>query len=324
VIIARSPFRMSLGGGGTDLPSYYRDYGGFLIAAAIDKSMYVSAHRTFGPQVVVRYAKIERVDSPSEIAHPIVREALKLLGFTERSLEITSMADIPAGTGLGSSASFCTALLKALYRLRNQVVTPEQLAIQACHIEIDLLGEPTGKQDQYVAAYGGLNCYEFYRDDTVVVTPLNLRDETLGKFAERVLLFSTGMSRQAPEILRAQDDGTRQGTLDMLDNLHMTKQIGYESRRTLELGDLDAYGRLLHEHWQHKKKRSTLMTNGSLDRWYEVALANGATGGKVIGAGGGGFFMFYATDPSALRRALEKEGLAELRFSFDFEGCRIL
>jgi D-glycero-alpha-D-manno-heptose-7-phosphate kinase len=324
VIIARSPLRLSLGGGGTDLPSYYRDYGGFLIAAAIDKAVYVTVHRTFLSELVVRYSRIERVRHPHEVHHPIVREALRLLDVTEPNVEITSMADIPAGTGLGSSGSFGAALLKALHRFRNKVITPHDLAEKACHIEIDRLGEPVGKQDQYVAAFGGVNAYEFHPDDTVAVTPLNVPEDTLREFEVRVLLFSTGIVRQAPEILKDQDDKTRQRSADMIQNLHSIKEIGYESRAVLEAGKLDAYGELLHEHWERKRQRSRVISNPRIDHWYDVARANGAVGGKLIGAGGGGFLMFLADDPTRLRRALGAEGLAELRFRFDYEGTRIL
>ena len=324
MIIARSPLRLSLGGGGTDLPSYYRQYGGFLIAAAIDKAVYVTVHRTFLAELVVRYSKIERVQHAGEVKHPIVREALQLLNITERNIDITSLADIPAGTGLGSSGSFGTALLKALYRYRNKVIAQGDLAEAACHIEIDRLGEPVGKQDQYVAAFGGVNAFEFRPDGKVVVTPLELSAETLRAFEERVLLFSTGIIRQAPEILKDQDDKTKKQSADMIQNLHYIKQIGYESKQVLEKGDLNAYGRLLHEHWEHKRQRSKMISNSRIDHWYEAARANGAAGGKLIGAGGGGFLMFYADDPTHLRRAMEAEGLAELRFTFDYEGTRIL
>jgi D-glycero-alpha-D-manno-heptose-7-phosphate kinase len=324
VIITRSPLRISLGGGGTDLPSYYRKYGGFLIAAAIDRAVYVCVQHTFLAELVVRYSRIERVPHADDIKHPIVREALRHLGVTEPNVEITSMADIPAGTGLGSSGSFGTALLKALYRFRNKVITPPELAEAACHIEIDVLKEPVGKQDQYVAAFGGVNAYEFRPDDSVAVTPLTLSDDTLREFEVRVLLFSTGIVRQAPEILKDQDDRTRECSAEMIANLHHIKQIGYESRAVLEAGRLDEYGRLLDEHWQEKRKRSKLISNPRIDRWYEAARRNGAVGGKLIGAGGGGFLMFLADDPTRLRRALAAEGLAELRFGFDYEGTRIV
>jgi D-glycero-alpha-D-manno-heptose-7-phosphate kinase len=324
MIIARSPLRITLGGGGTDLPSYYRDFGGFLIAAAIDKGVYVCVHRTFLDEMVVRYSRIERVAHPRDVQHPIIRLGCAHLGITEHNVEITSMADIPAGTGLGSSGSFGTALLKALYRFRNKTTTPGDLAETACHIEIDQLKEPVGKQDQYVAAFGGLNCYEFRPDDSVVVTPLALSEDTLREFEVRVLLFSTGIVRQAPDILKDQDDRTRQHSKEMISNLHTIKQIGYESKAVLEASNLDEYGKLLHEHWERKRARSKSISTPRIDRWYAIAKENGAIGGKLIGAGGGGFFMFMASDPTRLRRAMTAEGLAELRFGFDFEGTRIL
>jgi D-glycero-alpha-D-manno-heptose-7-phosphate kinase len=324
MIIARSPLRISLGGGGTDLPSYYREFGGFLLAAAIDKAVYVCVHRTFGKEMVIRYSKIERVQHRTEVHHPIIREALDILQIHERNIEITSLADIPAGTGLGSSGSFGTALLKALYRYRNKVITPSQVAELASHIEIERLKEPVGKQDQYVAAYGGINSYEFHPDDRVTVTPLNLSEETLDRLEERILLFSTGMTRQAGEILQDQDAQTRAQSPEMIQNLHHIKQIGYESKAVLERGDFDAYGRLLHEHWERKRQRSKLISNPEIDQWYELARSNGAVGGKLIGAGGGGFLMFYASNPTQLRRALEAKGLSELRYRFDYEGTRIL
>jgi D-glycero-alpha-D-manno-heptose-7-phosphate kinase len=324
VIIARSPLRISLGGGGTDLPSYYREFGGFLIAAAIDKAVYVCVHYTFHSEMIVRYSRIEKVQQPCEVQHPIVREALHMLGITDRNIEITSLADVPAGTGLGSSGSFGTALLKALHRFRNKAIAPQTLAEAACHIEIDVLHEPVGKQDQYVAAFGGINCYEFRADGSVAVTPLNMSDDTLEKFEDRVVIFSTGFVRQAPEILKDQDDKTRKRTQEMISNLHHIKQIGYESKTVLEAGKLEDYGRLLHEHWDRKRQRSKGITNPEIDHFYEVARANGAIGGKLIGAGGGGFLMFVADDPTNLRRAMAKEGLAELRFKFDFEGARII
>jgi D-glycero-alpha-D-manno-heptose-7-phosphate kinase len=324
VIIARSPLRISLGGGGTDLPSYYRQHGGFLLAAAIDKAVYVCVHRTFVPELVVRYSRIERVPQATALKHPIVREALALLDIREPNIEITSMADIPAGTGLGSSGSFGTALLKALHRHRNRVIAPAELAESACHIEIDVLGEPVGKQDQYVAAFGGINAYEFRPDDTVVVTPLKLSDDTLREFEARVLLFSTGLVRQAPDILRDQDERTKDASPEMIANLNRIKQIGYESRAVLEAGRLDFFGELLDEHWQQKRRRSGQISSPKIDHWYDVARRNGAVGGKLIGAGGGGFLMFLADDPGWLRRAMEAEGLAELHFGFDYDGTRIL
>jgi D-glycero-alpha-D-manno-heptose-7-phosphate kinase len=324
MIIARSPLRISLGGGGTDLPSYYREHGGFLLAAAIDKAVYVTVHRTFLPEMLIRYSQIERVSRAREVRHPIVREALDLLGFDQHTLEITSMADIPAGTGLGSSGSFGTALLKALYRYCNKVISQGDLAEKACHIEIERLAEPTGKQDQYVAAFGGVNCYEFHPDDRVTVTPLSLSDDTLDEFSLRVLMFSTGIVRQAPEILADQDTRTKKKNADMVANLHTIKQIGHQSRAVLEAGQLDEFGKLLDEHWQRKRRRSAMISNSQIDYWYDFARRNGAVGGKLIGAGGGGFLMFLADDAKRLRKAMEAQGLQELRFRFDYRGTTVL
>ena len=324
MIIARSPLRLSLGGGGTDLPSYYRAHGGFVIAGAIDAHVYVTIHRTFVPGLLLRYSRTEHVERPEQIQHPLLRSAFAHLGLRDNQIEITTMADIPAGLGLGSSGSFGTAMLKALHRFLRRPIDQRELAELACHLEINVLNEPVGKQDQYVAAFGGLNCYEFRPDDTVEVTPLQISNETLRRFYDQVLLFSTGIVRSAPSILKEQDGQTRAGNADMVNNLHEVKAIGYESRRAFELGDLDAFGELLGQHWGHKRKRSANMFTSDMDRWYALALANGAVGGKLIGAGGGGFFMFYATDPSALRQAMAHEGLPELRYAFSAVGTCLI
>jgi D-glycero-alpha-D-manno-heptose-7-phosphate kinase len=323
LIIARSPLRISLGGGGTDLPSYYRDHGGFLIAGAIDQHVYVTVHRRFVDGLVLRYSRIETVTARRDVEHPLIRAALDHLGIDDH-LEITTMADVPAGTGLGSSGSFGTALLKALHRHLRRTIDQRELAELACHLEIDVLREPVGKQDQYAAAFGGLNCYTFRDDDTVGIEPLAVSDDTLRRLDERLLMFSTAITRSAPEILREQDAKTRGADPAMIQNLHEVKEIGLASKRAFELGDLDAFGRLLREHWERKKRRSAIMSTSAVDRWYEVGMANGAAGGKLVGAGGGGFLMFYADDPLALRRAMASEGLPELHYRFDFAGSTLL
>jgi D-glycero-alpha-D-manno-heptose-7-phosphate kinase len=324
MIITRSPLRISLGGGGTDLPSYYREHSGFLIAAAIDKYVYINVHRRFVDGFLLKYSSLEEAASIDEIKHPIIREALKLADVRERNLEITSMADIPAGTGLGSSGSFTTALLKALHALKKNLVHPAELAEQACCIELEKLGEPIGKQDQYISAYGGITCFQFLRDGRVEAAPLKISEETLFNLEDNLLLFFTGYSRAASAILKEQDDKSRQADEAMTDNLHFIKDLGKRSQKALELGDLEEFARLLNLHWHRKKERSQLMSNDDINSWYESALANGALGGKVIGAGGGGFLMFYAADKVKLRRALREKGLMEVRFRFDFEGTRIL
>ena len=324
MIITRAPLRISLGGGGTDLPSYYRQHSGFLIAAAIDKYVYITLHQTFVAELIVKYSKLERVNSVDELEHPIIREAMRMIGVEARGLELTSMADIPAGTGLGSSGSFTTALLKALHAHKKNLVHPAELAAQACHIEIERLGEPIGKQDQYIAAYGGLTCLEFLPDDRVQAWPLKISEETLFNLEDNLLLFFTGYSRSASTILKEQDDKSKDSDHAMTQNLHFVKDLGRQSQRTLETGDLQEFARLMDVHWRRKKERSTNMSNDRINEWYDCAMRNGALGGKLIGAGGGGFLMFYADDKTQLRHALRECGLTEVRFRFDFEGARTI
>jgi D-glycero-alpha-D-manno-heptose-7-phosphate kinase len=324
MIIARSPLRISLGGGGTDLPSYYSRHGGFLIAAAIDKYVYITVHQTFVQDLIIKYSKMERVATLEELHHPIVREALRLTGVSGQYLEITSMADIPAGTGLGSSGSFTTALLKALFTHRRELVHPRELAEQACHIEIDLLGEPIGRQDQYIAAFGGLTCFTFHPDGRVQASPLRIDPEIMHNLEDNLLLFFTGYSRSAGTILKEQDDRSRQDDRAMLENLHLVKDLGLQTQQAFECGDLARFAGLMNAHWQFKKQRSGQMTNSDIDRWYDLAIQNGALGGKLIGAGGGGFLMFYTEDSRRLRHALAGTGLREVRFRFDFEGTKVV
>jgi len=323
MIIVRSPLRISLGGGGTDLPSYSDRFGGFLITAAIDKYVYITLHETFVPDLIIKYSKLERVAQVEDIEHPIIREALKLVGIQARYLELTSMADIPAGTGLGSSGSFTTALLKALHTHKKNLIPNMEIAAQACDIEIKHLQEPVGKQDQYIAALGGITCFNFHQDGRVEAWPAAISEETRYNLEDNLVLFFTGYSRSAGAILKDQHEKSKQDDPLMLENLHYTKQIGYASQRALESGDLREFARLMDEHWRHKKARSGGMSNPKINEWYELAKTNGALGGKLIGAGGGGFLMFYAEqDKSRLRHAMRQAGLKEVRFRFDFEGTK--
>ena len=324
MIISRSPLRISLGGGGTDLPSYYREHSGFLIAAAIDKYVYITLHQTFVPELIIKYSKLERVFAIEDVEHPIVREALRLVGIPAAALEITSMADIPAGTGLGSSGSFTTALLKAFHALKKNLVHPADLAEQACEIELEKLGEPIGKQDQYIAAYGGITCFNFLPDGRVEAWPLKISEETLFNLEDNLLLFFTGYSRSASKILKEQDDKSKKSDQAMTENLHFVKDLGRQSQVALESDNLNEFARLMDVHWQRKKERSKSMSNQDINAWYDHAMSNGALGGKVIGAGGGGFLMFYADDKARLRHAMREKGLTEVRFRFDFEGTKIL
>jgi D-glycero-alpha-D-manno-heptose-7-phosphate kinase len=324
MIITRSPLRITLGGGGTDLPSYYRQHGGFLIAAAIDKYVYVTVLRPFVQGIYLKYSQIEHVQGVDEVQHPIIREAIRMMGFNTPQLEITTLADIPAGTGLGSSGSFSTALLKALYTHRRRLLHPDELARLACDLEIRLNGRPVGKQDQYIAAYGGITCLEFHSDDEVVATPLKISMDTMFDLEDNLLLFFTGFSRAAETILKDQNDRTQNTDQDMLQNLHYVKELGIRSQRVLEAGRTGEFGEIMHEHWEHKKRRSPGMSNPQIDEWYELGRANGAIGGKLVGAGGGGFLMFYTEDRKRLRQAMRQAGLEEVRFHFDFEGTKAL
>ena len=324
MIIARSPLRVTLGGGGTDLPSYYEKFGGFLIAAAIDKYVYITLHETFVPDLIVKYSELERVPDASKLKHPIIREAFAMVGVGGQALELTSMADIPAGTGLGSSSSFTTALLKALHTHKNSLVHPADLAAQACEIELHRLKEPIGKQDQYIAAYGGITCFKFLENGKVEAWPLKLSKETRDNLEDNLLLFFTGYSRSASSILKEQDQKSKQADRSMIENLHFVKDLGLQSQRALEKGDLHEFARLMDVHWQRKKQRSGGMSNPKINEWYDLAMANGAPGGKLIGAGGGGFLMFYAEDKARLRQAMQGAGLKEVRFRFDFEGTKLV
>lgn len=324
MIIARSPLRITLGGGGTDLPSYYRKYGGFLTAAAIDKYVYVTVMRPFSQGIFLKYSRLERCATIDEVEHPIIREALRLLDFRTPQVEITTLADIPAGTGLGSSGSFTTALLKALFLHRRRLLLQQELAELACEIEINRLGRPIGKQDQYIAVYGGLTCFEFHPDDTVTATPLRVSPETLFDLEDHLLLFFTGFERGASEVLRDQHQRTEADDPEMVANLHFIKELGLRSKAALEAGRTEEFGALMHEHWEHKRRRSHGMSNPRIDEWYEMGRRCGAVGGKLVGAGGGGFLLFYARDRNRVREAMARCGLEEVRFRFDFEGTKIL
>jgi D-glycero-alpha-D-manno-heptose-7-phosphate kinase len=325
MIITRSPLRITLGGGGTDLPSYYESYGGFLIAAAIDRYVYITLHDTFQQEFIIKYSRLERVTTIGAIEHPIIRESFRATDIEEAgSLEVTSMADIPAGTGLGSSGSFTTALLKALHAHKKNLIHPAELAEQACDIEINRLHEPIGKQDQYIAAYGGLTCFEFGTDGKVKAWPLRIPEDRRYDLEDNLLLFFTGYSRSASTVLKEQNDKSKTMDKDMLENLHFVKRLAIESQQALEGGELSEFARLMNVHWQNKKKRSNNMSNQHINELYDFALANGALGGKLIGAGGGGFLMFYTEEKTKLRHAMKEQGLKEVRFKFDFEGTKLL
>ena len=323
MLITRTPLRISIGGGGTDLPSFYEQREGYVISAAIDKYMFISLNRTFNNMYLIKYSELERKTNVMEIEHRIVREVLGRHGV-EPGVEMVSMADVPSGTGLGSSGTFTVGLLRAVYALKREHVTAGAIAEEAAKIEIEVLGEPVGKQDQYIAAFGGLTCFEFHADGRVTVSPLAISQDTLHELEERLLLFFTGYSRSAGTVLADQRDRSEGGDEEMLENLEFTKQLGLRIGKALEGGDPAGFGQMMHEHWQSKRTRSAGMSNENIDRWYELALANGAVGGKLVGAGSGGFLMLYAEDPPKLREAMSGAGLREMRFSFDLDGSVVI
>ncbi len=325
MILSRAPTRITLGGGGTDLKSYYSKYGGFLIAGAIDRYCTILANRRFYNSIRLSYSQMEIKNSVAEIEHRIFRAALNFLGV-QSGIELHSTADIPAGCGLGTSSSFTVSLLNALHTYNKDFVTQKRLAEEACHIEIDVLGEPIGKQDQYMAAFGGITCLTFDRNGKVLVEPLRISREALDQMEDNILLFFTGKERSASEILSEQDERCKQDDTEMIANLHRIKEIGLETRRCLERGHVNQLGELLHVHWETKKKRSSGMSDTRIDECYEVARGNGAGGGKLVGAGGGGFLMLYSAngDKPRLVAAMQKMGLRWERFHFDFDGAKIL
>ena len=324
MILARSPLRISLGGGGTDLASYYKEHEGFVIAGAINKYVYVSVSRPFNEGIVLKYSKIESISDVSEIKHPIIRESLNLLNLKTPQIEISTVADIPSGTGWGSSGSFTTSLLRALYAHKRKPIHANELAALACDIEINKLNEPIGKQDQYIAAFGGITSFLFNKNGSVTVESLSVTPEIVFQLEDNLLLFYTGQSRSASKILIDQKLKSESNDKQMIDNLHFVKDLGLQSKYALEKGDVELFATLMSKHWEYKKLRSEGMTNTKIDKWYKIGLKNGALGGKVVGAGGGGFLMFYANDKVKLKKAMKEEGLEELRFSFDFEGTKVI
>jgi D-glycero-alpha-D-manno-heptose-7-phosphate kinase len=323
MIITRTPLRISIGGGGTDLPSYYRRFGGFVIAAAINKHIYVGMNETFSGGYFLKYSSLEHAPTVDEIRHSLIREVLRL-HEVPAPIEVVSMADIPAGTGLGSSGAFTVGLLRAVHALKRKYVDPGVVAEEACKIEIETLQQPVGKQDQYIAAYGGIACFEFHESGEVTVNPLAISNSTLYDLEEHLLMFFTGYSRNASAVLDDQKVRSEQGDAAMLDNLHFTKQLGQCIKLALERGEARRFGELMHEHWLHKRGRSPGTSNDGINRWYDIGRDNGAIGGKLVGAGGGGFLLFYAEDRDALRRAMTREGLREIRFGFDHEGSKLV
>jgi D-glycero-alpha-D-manno-heptose-7-phosphate kinase len=324
VIITRTPLRISFGGGGTDLPSYYREFGGFVLSAAINKYVYITINKSFLPGFFLRYSENEHAQGWEQVRHPLLREAL-MLHEVPCPLEIVSIADVPAGTGLGSSGSFLVGLVHALYAYERKRVTAEVLAREAVEIEMNRLKEPVGKQDQYVAAYGGLLCQEYQPDDSVNVTVLRVSETALKELRDSLMLFFVGQTRNASVLLDDQRKRSERRDKAMLEGLHFVKQLGQEIRSVLEGGAIHEFGKLMHEHWLRKRGRSSGMTNDRVDELYDVARTRGrATGGKLVGAGGSGFLLLHTPDRKRLRAAMTDAGASEMEFSFDFDGSVVM
>lgn len=326
MIITRAPLRIPLGGGGTDLASYYTHYGGFVLSAAIDKYIYIQLNDLKVEDFIrVKYAQTEKVNAPGQIQHPLLRESLIYAGI-EGGIEISAMSDVPGRTGLGSSGAFTVALLAALHAYKREQPTRQELAEEAHHIEAVRAAQPAGKHDHYLGTFGGLTCLAIDPSGRVEVASLVLAAPTAAALSANMLVFFTGIRRESSDILAQQNQATQRGDAQVIDSLHQTKRIGYQIKEALERDALDRFGELLHEHWMAKKQRAQQISNADIDRWYATGRAAGALGGKVLGAGGGGFLMFYcpAEYHSALRAAMAQEGLREMPFRFDAEGTKVL
>jgi D-glycero-alpha-D-manno-heptose-7-phosphate kinase len=325
MIVSRAPVRFSLGGGGTDLPAYSRDHGGFVVSAAIDKFVFVCIGKRFYKTIRLAYSETETVDSVDKIKHNLYRAALQHSGL-EGGLELHSLADVPANTGLGSSSSFTVALLNGLHAFKRESVPAEQLAREACHLEIDVLKEPIGKQDQYIAAYGGISALTFHKDGAVDVERLPVREEVIDDLEANLMIFYSGVERSALSVLAVQQKSIKDNADAAVERMHRIKALGHDTKKILLTGEIDAYGEMLHEHWTNKRKLASNMADSTIDEHYEAARKAGAIGGKLMGAGGGGFFMFYAraTEKRRVHDALSARGLTPMRFRFDFDGARIM
>ena len=325
MIVSRAPVRFSLGGGGTDLPSYSREHGGFVVSAAVDKFVNICVARRFQNNIRLAYSESEIVDNVDQIKHRIFKAALKMAGI-ERGVELHSLADVPANTGLGSSSSFTVALLNGLHAFKREFVPADQLAAEACELEIDILKEPIGKQDQYIAAHGGISALTFHPDGSVDVERLPLRDEVIDDLEANLIIYYSGVERSASSVLEEQAKTITENRDAAVQRMHRIKELGYETKRILLAGEIDTYGEMLHEHWTNKRKLASNMADATIDEHYATARKAGAIGGKLMGAGGGGFFMFYvrAAERRRVHDALAARGLRPMRFRFDFDGARIM
>lgn len=325
MIITRTPFRITLGGGGTDLRSYYEQHGGFIFAAGLDKYMFIDANRSVADDLIrVKYSKSETVERIHELQHEIAREIFRFTAV-EKNIEISSLADIPSGTGLGSSSCYAVGLLHAIHTMKRDYVPLAQLAEEDYHIEAEVLKRPIGKQDPYLAAFGGLTVLEIGKDGMVKVRAAKVSHEVADELQRNMLIFFTGKTRNADDILREQERSVQEKRKDVVDSMHYIKDLGYQILEAVENGNLDEVGKKFHEHWQYKKRISAQMSNADFDRIYDIARESGALGGKISGAGGGGFFTFYVPENQrGFREKMRQFNLREMRYHFDLEGTKVL
>ena len=321
MIIVRSPLRISIGGGGTDIPSYYKEKGSFFISAAINKYVYVTITKPFEKGIYLKYSKIEKTNTVETIKHKIIKEVLKQ-ELIENKIEITTLTDIPSKTGLGSSGSFSTAMIKAIYSFNQKMIGRRELAEKACDIEINKLKQPSGKQDQYISVYGGISEFNINKNGIVKAKNLKISRETVLDLEDNLLLFFTGFSRNSSIILNEQNKKTIKSDVQIIKNLDYVKSLGLEIKKELLKGNCNNFAKLMNEHWNYKLQRSKNMSNKTINEIYTFAIKNGAIGGKLIGAGGGGFLLFYSNTPNRLRKAMAHKKLEEVRFKFDHEGVK--
>lgn len=326
MIITRTPLRICLGGGGTDVKDFYENYGGFVVSAALNQYIYIVIHKHFEKNIRLCYSRREIIQTTDEVRHPVVHEAMKLFGIEEGGFEVISFADIPSDTGLATSSSFTVGLVSALATYKRVRMTQYEIAEMACHIERDLLNEAGGKQDQYIAAFGGITRFTFEKNGLVIVSPIQISHPSVEALEKNILLFYTGIKRQSPKVQRALIRGVRKQP-ETLASLHRIKQMGVETEEILRSGNIDRYAGLLNKHWEAKKRLSDEITNGRINKLHQLAMENGAQGGKLVGAGGGGYLLLYSSDEerqNRIRTVMEAEGLEELKYRFDFTGTKTL
>jgi D-glycero-alpha-D-manno-heptose-7-phosphate kinase len=324
MIIVRSPLRISFGGGGTDLASYYTKKKGFVISGAINKYVYITITKPFEKGIYLKYTKNEKVNNIKNIEHNIFRETIKKYSNNLDQIEITALADIPSGTGLGSSSSFTNALIKAIFENNGKKISKKRLAELSCDIEINKLKAPIGKQDQFISSYGGLKSMTFNKNHAVSIKDLKISKKKISTLEKKLVLYFTNFKRDANDILKDQDEKSKEGDKAIIENLNTVKIMGKRIENILEKGDLDSFGKIMNEHWEIKKKRSNNMSNSFINNVYSLGLKSGALGGKLVGAGGGGFILFYTNNKKKLKKNMSKLKLREIPFKFDFKGTVVL